>query len=240
MQAARGTPLSSPGDTPATPRRRGRLLALLGCVAILAYACDRVSKTWAANNLDPYHPRPLVGSLLQLQLVQNPGAAFSLATSQTWVLSVIAAVVILVIIYSARNLGSRLWAVALGLLLGGATGNLTDRLIRPPGFGRGHVIDFLVLPHWPIFNIADSCIVTAAVLIGIAAVGGYSLTDGRAARGPGRNGASPGGRNAAATGADDPQQDPQGLGPTGSAAQDTDGGTDPEPTKRSGERPTRA
>jgi len=119
-----------------------------------------------------------VGSLLQLHLTNNPGAAFSIATNATWLLTIIAAVVIVATIFFARRLRSKPWACALGLLIGGALGNLTDRFVRAPGGGRGHVVDFLELPHWPIFNVADCCVVTAACLIALLAFLGIGI-DGR-------------------------------------------------------------
>jgi signal peptidase II len=100
-----------------------------------------------------------------LHLVRNPGAAFSTGTAYTEVLSGVAIVAVLVVLYLARRLRSAGWAVALGLLLAGVAGNLTDRLVREPGPLRGHVIDFFMLPHWPVFNVADMCIDVAAVLI---------------------------------------------------------------------------
>ena len=87
---------------------------------------------------------------------------------------------VVVIIRIARDLGSRLWALTLGLLVGGAVGNLIDRLFREPGFARGHVVDFFQLPHWPIFNIADSCIFCAALLIGWLGLRGIGVNGERA------------------------------------------------------------
>ena len=100
--------------------------------------------------------------MLQLNLIRNPGAAFSIGTGLHVDPHPGGRSVVAVIVATSRRLGSRGWAVALGLLLGGALGNLTDRMVRPPGPGRGHVVDFLQLPHWPIFNVADSAVVTAA------------------------------------------------------------------------------
>jgi signal peptidase II len=93
----------------------------------------------------------------------------------TWVLTVIAVVVVVVVVRVASRLQSRVWALTLGLLLGGALGNLTDRLFRAPGVARGHVVDFLELPHWPIFNVADSAIVTAGVLVVLLTLLGVGL-----------------------------------------------------------------
>jgi signal peptidase II len=173
MQATRGTSLSSdnsPEDSseaavaPAptsTPNAR-RLFVV---VALAAYALDVVTKVLAVRHLTPGDPVQLVGSLLQLDLVRNPGAAFSTGTSYTALLSVIALVAAGVVIRFGRRLGDPVWAVALGLLLAGVCGNLTDRVLREPGFLRGHVVDFLALPHWPVFNVADMLIDIAVVLI---------------------------------------------------------------------------
>ena len=123
---------------------------------------------------------PVLGGLVYLQLVRNPGAAFSLATGYTWVLSLIAVVVVAVIVRIARRLRSSGWAVALGLILGGALGNLTDRIFRTPGPFRGHVVDLvsLLAPDgrvWPVFNLADSCIVTGGILLVLLALLGQEL-----------------------------------------------------------------
>lgn len=180
MQTETGTPLS----TKTHPHSlRSRLLAVLAGVGIVGYTSDQVTKAWASAGLVPGVRRSLVGGLLQLNLTRNAGAAFSVATSATWVLTIIAIVVICVTIYAARRLGSKGWAVALGLLLAGALGNLTDRFFRSPGGGQGHVVDFLELPHWPIFNVADMCVVSAAVLIGLLAVRGIGVDGARATTG---------------------------------------------------------
>ncbi|GAB3585016.1 signal peptidase II [Calidifontibacter terrae] len=149
-------------------------------VAIVGYALDQVTKWWAANSLDPMQPREVLGSLLQLHLTFNPGAAFSIGTNATWVLTLIACVVIAATIYFARRLHSAGWALGLGLLIGGALGNLTDRFFRSPGGGKGHVVDFLELPHWPIFNVADMCVVGAACLIALLSIRGIGIDGSRA------------------------------------------------------------
>ncbi len=149
-------------------------------MASVVYLADQLTKAWASANLDPDEPRELVGTLLQLHLTHNPGAAFSIATGSTWVLTLIASTVVLFILFTVRRLGSRGWALALGLLLGGSLGNLTDRMLRAPGPGRGHVVDFLQLPNFPVFNIGDSAIVTAAALIGLLAFRGVNVDGTRA------------------------------------------------------------
>ncbi len=176
MQTEAGTPLTTP-----TPdrSRRGPLVTLLAGIALTGYAVDQLTKAWAASSLDPLRPRDVLGPVLRLHLTRNAGAAFSFATNATWLLTLIAIGVIAITVYAVRRLGSRGWAVALGLLLAGAFGNLTDRFARAPGRGQGHVVDFLELPHWPIFNVADICVVSAACLIALLALRGVSLDGSR-------------------------------------------------------------
>lgn len=157
------------------PRRSTRLVLALALVAAVAYAADQLTKAWVVATLTMGEPHPLIGDLLRLRRTSNPGAAFSLATNATWVLTIIAIVVIIATIWAARRLRSRGWAAALGLLIGGALGNLTDRFFRAPGGGHGHVVDFLQLPNWPIFNMADISIVSAAALICVLAFRGINI-----------------------------------------------------------------
>jgi signal peptidase II len=145
-------------------------------VAGAAYAIDLGTKLLAVAHLTPDDPVDVIGGVLRLDLVRNPGAAFSTGTSYTLILTVIALVAAGVVIRFGRRLGDRTWAVALGLLLGGVFGNLTDRVFREPGFLRGHVVDFLELPHWPVFNVADMLIDAAVVLIIIQTWRGIGIT----------------------------------------------------------------
>jgi signal peptidase II len=176
MQATRGTSLSStdPQSGDRSPATRHRLLFAL--VAVTAYAVDLVTKVVAAHRLTPGEPLEVVGSLLRFDLVRNPGAAFSTGTSYTVLLSVIALVAAGVVIRFGRRLGDRTWAVALGLLLAGVCGNLTDRVFREPGVLRGHVVDFMELPHWPVFNVADMLIDAAVILIIVQTWRGVGIT----------------------------------------------------------------
>lgn len=144
-------------------------------VAVLLYAVDQATKWLAVDRLTGRPDRPLVGELLQLHLARNPGAAFSTGAAYTEVLSGIAIAAVVVVLYLSRRLGSLLWAVALGALLAGVAGNLTDRMLRQPGPLRGHVVDFLMLPDWPIFNLADVFINVAAGLIVVQAFRGVRL-----------------------------------------------------------------
>lgn len=143
---------------------RLRLLAV--GIAVAGIVLDQVTKTVAIERLDPARPIPLLGGLLNLQLIRNPGAAFSMGEEFTVVLTCVAIVALAGVsgwlLPKVRHLG---WAVATGCLLAGIVGNLIDRLFREPGPFRGHVIDFLQLPHFAIFNVADIFITTAAVLV---------------------------------------------------------------------------
>ena len=155
---------AAPDELTSQERRRRRLVGLLVVIAAGVLAVDQLSKAWAIATLDGAR-RELVGDLLGLQLVFNPGAALSIATGMTWVLTLVAAAVVVVLVRVARRLGSTMWAVALGLLLGGALGNLVDRLVREPGFPSGHVIDFIAYLDWFVGNVADIAIVVAAGLV---------------------------------------------------------------------------
>ena len=140
-------------------------------VATLGIATDVVTKIVAVQRLDPHDPVRLLGGLLTLQLVRNPGAAFSSGVRFTYVFAIAAILVLgFVVVRLIPRIGHPGWAVALGLLCAGVSGNLVDRLVRPPGVLRGHVVDFLELPHWPIFNVADMCLCAAAVSILILSV----------------------------------------------------------------------
>lgn len=150
-------------------------MPLVVLVAAVVLVLDQVTKSLVVARLEEGEQRDLLGSFLRLHLTRNAGAAFSTATGMTWVLTVIAVVVVVVVVRVASRLQSRAWALTLGLLLGGALGNLTDRLLRAPGVARGHVVDFLELPHWPIFNVADSAIVTAGVLVVLLTLLGIGL-----------------------------------------------------------------
>ncbi len=176
MQAARGASLTSDSSTPqASAAARRRHLGLFALVAALGYLTDLTTKMVAVSHLNPGHPVPVVGDLLTLYIARNPGAAFSTGTSYTLGLSVIAIAAAVAVLWTARRLGSTGWAIGLGFLLAGVLGNLTDRIFRQPGLLHGHVVDFLRLPHWPIFNVADICINIAAAFIIIQALRGVAV-----------------------------------------------------------------
>ncbi len=180
---------ASPGDAapqvPAPARRRA--VVVLALVAVTLYVIDQVTKVIVVRLFEGEPPRELLGPLLRLYVIRNSGAAFSIAGGQTVILSLVAIAVIVAVVHYARRLASRWWAAALGLLLAGAFGNLTDRIFRAPGLLRGHVVDFLELPHWPIFNVADMCIVTGGALIVLLSVLSVPF-EGRAASPDGEDG----------------------------------------------------
>ncbi|WP_438872581.1 signal peptidase II [Paractinoplanes pyxinae] len=179
MQAAGGTTLNADEATGATavdepapgprPRLSGRAVAVLGATAVVAVALDQWVKWLSTENLEEGHPVRILGGLIYLSLLRNSGAAFSLGSDYTWVFPVITLIVIGWIGYMATRLRSLPWALALGLVLGGALGNLIDRLFRAPGFLHGHVVDMVSLfgpyaEYFAVFNIADSCLSVGVVL----------------------------------------------------------------------------
>jgi signal peptidase II len=155
----------------AAPRR----LRLLLSVAAVVLTLDIVTKVLAVKLLPPGQPVSIIGDTVTWTLVRNSGAAFSMATGYTWVLTLIATGVVVGIFWMGRRLVSPWWAVGLGLILGGATGNLVDRFFRAPGPLRGHVVDFLSVGWWPVFNVADPSVVGGAILLVALSVFGYDF-----------------------------------------------------------------
>jgi len=177
MQAAPGASLNTSDST--TGRPSGRHLWLFAGIAASAYTVDVVTKVVAVRALTGEPRVPIVGDVLSLYLTYNSGAAFSFLTGHTEFLSVVALVATVVVLWVARRLGSTGWAVALGFLLGGVAGNLTDRIFRDPGPFRGHVVDFFMLPNFPVFNVADICINIAAATIVVQALRGVNVDGSR-------------------------------------------------------------
>ncbi|MDQ2660403.1 MAG: signal peptidase II [Actinomycetota bacterium] len=152
-------------------------LVILAACALVVYGVDQLSKFLVVTNLSEGEVVPVLGTVLQWQFVRNPGAAFSLASGMTWIFTILAAGVITFIVWFARRIRSLAWALVFGLLLGGVLGNLTDRLLREPSFGLGHVIDFISTP-WlipAIYNVADVAIVSSMVLFMILTIRGVGL-----------------------------------------------------------------
>jgi signal peptidase II len=163
-------------DDRETPQQvRPRRIGLLALATVLAFVVDLVTKLVAVAELTDRAPIQLVPRVLDLQLIRNPGAAFGFAAGGTVVFTLVAAAVVVFILSTARRLRSRGWALALGLLLGGALGNLGDRLFRDPGPLRGHVVDWIHLAHWPIFNVADTCIVVGGLIAVLLSMRGTRL-----------------------------------------------------------------
>lgn len=135
-------------------------------IATIVFVLDQLSKLWAENTLEHNVAQPLVGDILKLRLIYNSGAAFGLGGSITPIITgVQIGIALAVIVVLVRSVRSRAWTISLSLLLGGALGNIVDRLFRDPGPLTGHVVDFLELPHWPIFNVADIAVTSGAVLL---------------------------------------------------------------------------
>jgi signal peptidase II len=175
LQAVGGTTLNADEATvtapvPGTPTGfRGRAVAIMIVTAVVAVVLDQVVKEISTNNLVEGEPVRILGGLIYLSLLRNSGAAFSLGSDYTWVFPLVTLAVIVWIGFMARKLRSLPWALALGLVLGGALGNLSDRLFRAPGVFHGHVVDMISLfaPYgekFAVFNIADSCLSVGVVL----------------------------------------------------------------------------
>ena len=167
---------ASTGSTPLKPRKVGLLAAIAATVIVL----DVISKVIVVATIQPNQPVRVLGGLVYLSLIRNPGAAFSMATGMTWPLAMIAIGVVVVIIRMAPRLRSTPWAISLGLVLGGAIGNLIDRIFRAPGFLQGHVVDFVSVfgpnaEYFPVFNVADSAITIGGISLVITALLGIDF-----------------------------------------------------------------
>jgi signal peptidase II len=170
VQAARGAALTQPAARALTFPR-----ALLVLVGLLTVLLDAATKVVVVEELEGKRSIELLGGLVTLVVSRNSGAAFSFAQGATVLFTAIAVGVVVVIVRSLPKLRSTGWAITLGLLVGGATGNLVDRLARAPGVGRGAVVDFISVPHFASFNVADSAITIGAVLAVLLSVRGVEL-----------------------------------------------------------------
>jgi len=173
------------GRAPLRPAAAGTLIAIL---ALTVLAADQLAKHFALENLPYQEPVHVIGDFLIFYLTRNSGAAFSLGADATWIFTIALSAVAVVIVWLAvTRVRSRLWAVALGLLLGGVLGNLGDRLFRDPGFGVGHVVDFIdtpwlwFIPGMPggIYNIADMFIVSMMIGVAILVLAGLHFDGSR-------------------------------------------------------------
>ena len=164
---------SAGGEAPQpAPNRRLRLLLTVAAVVLIL---DIVTKVLAVRLLTPGQPVSIIGDTITWTLVRNSGAAFSMATGYTWVLTLIATGVVIGIIWMGRRLVSPWWAIGLGMILGGAMGNLVDRFFRSPGPLQGHVVDFLSIGWWPVFNVADPSVVGGAILLVALSLFGFDF-----------------------------------------------------------------
>ena len=159
----------------AEPAAAAAWLRLLLSVAAVVLTLDIVTKVLAVKLLPPGQPVSIIGDTVTWTLVRNSGAAFSMATGYTWVLTLIATGVVVGIFWMGRRLVSPWWAVGLGMILGGAMGNLVDRFFRAPGPLRGHVVDFFSVGWWPVFNVADPSVVGGAILLVVLSIFGYDF-----------------------------------------------------------------
>jgi signal peptidase II len=148
----------------------------LYAIAWVVWLLDFATKSWALNSLDSRNPVNVIGEFLQLTLYKNPGAAFSFAEGFTIILTLFAISVVGVIANYSAKITSKGWSIVLGLALGGILGNISDRIFREPGFFVGHVIDWIQIPNWPVFNLADSAIVVAASIAVILSIRNVSPT----------------------------------------------------------------
>ncbi len=167
------------------PLHKAAAGAIIAILAVTVLAADQFTKYLAIQNLPPEQAVKVLGDFLIFYLVRNPGAAFSLGEGVTWIFTIaLAAVAVVIVWLAATRIRSRLWAVVLGLLLGGVLGNLTDRMLREPGFPVGHVIDFINTPWMmpAIYNVADIFIVTMMICVALLVLLGIHLDGTREVR----------------------------------------------------------
>lgn len=146
-------------------------------IAAFVVFLDQLTKAWALANLDGEPPVEVLGEWLRWSFATNSGAAFSFGTGSTWFFTIVAGTIIVGVLYFTPKVTNRWWAVSLGLILGGGAGNFIDRILREPGIGQGHVIDFIAVPHWPVFNIADMAVVCGASLAAFLSLRGIDYRD---------------------------------------------------------------
>lgn len=164
-----GSEPTSAGPQGSGARRRLSLRTVL--ITVVAFGAllliaDQITKNWAEGNLTLHQPQPFIGEILQLTLLYNSGAAWGMGAGITPVVTVLQLGIVLgVVVFTVKAVRSTWYAIAMSLILGGALGNIHDRLLRPPGPFRGEVVDFLELPNWPVFNVADMAVVGGAILV---------------------------------------------------------------------------
>ena len=160
---------ASAGPEGSGARRRLSRRTVLGSIAAIGAVIaviDQITKNWAVDSLPLLEPQPFIGEILQLTLLYNSGAAWGMGAEITPVVTCLQLVIVAgVIVFAVKAVRSPWYTAALGLIMGGALGNIHDRLLREPGPFRGAVVDFLELPNWPVFNIADMAVVGGAIMI---------------------------------------------------------------------------
>ncbi|MFL1376899.1 MULTISPECIES: signal peptidase II [unclassified Nocardiopsis] len=161
--------------TARTPGAHPRRYLLLVLVALAAIGADLLTKEWVLATFREGERLDVIGEIVQFTLVYNTGAAFSMGTDHTWVFSTIAIIVVCTIAYLGLRVRSAWWAVTLGLMMGGAAGNLVDRIFRGAEPLHGAVVDFIKVMSFPVFNIADSCVVVGACLVVLLTFKGVEL-----------------------------------------------------------------
>ncbi|MCC3274330.1 MULTISPECIES: signal peptidase II [unclassified Arthrobacter] len=165
----------TPQDTGARRPAKAKAAFAMLALAAAALVADQLTKLWVVRTMTEGQVTDVLPPLLRWHFIRNPGAAFSIGTEFTWVFTIIMVLVSGFLVYLMIRVRSLAWATALGLVLGGALGNLTDRLFRAPSFGQGHVVDFIAFPNFAIFNIADSCVVCGVILVCLLTLRGISL-----------------------------------------------------------------
>lgn len=165
---------ASAGQPRSTTRTVTCLLIMAG-VGLFAYGFDQLTKLWVVETMTEGQMTEVIPPILSWHFIRNSGAAFSIGEDVTWIFAIFQAVVPVIVFWLSRRLGSIWWSIAFGLLAGGALGNLTDRLFREPSFGMGHVVDFIAFPNFAIFNIADSAVVGAVIVICILTIKGIGI-----------------------------------------------------------------
>ena len=180
-------PAASADEPTEAPKGKPQVV-LLALVAAFVLMIDAVSKALVVANMTDGQSVRLLGGLIYFSLIRNPGAAFSMATGMTWILAIVAIGVVVLIIKMAPKLRSPIWAVCLGLILGGALGNLMDRIFRSPGVLRGHVVDFVSLfgpdaKYFAVFNLADAAITIGGIMLVVVTLFGIDFDGHRVSRG---------------------------------------------------------
>lgn len=161
-----------------------RKIMASGAVIILAYGADQLTKYWVQHSMELGQKIPVVGDFMRWYYILNPGAAFSMGENHTWIFTLIMAIALVVTLYNLLKARAAVWVLTLALLAGGIAGNLTDRLFRAPGFGIGHVVDFISVGNFAIFNIADSCICVSMAFLVLWVFRGIKIDGTRAEENP--------------------------------------------------------